>query len=53
MHFELRHLEVDHIIARAKGGTDHIDNLKLLRGSCNRIKGDRGMTSLKHKLQLR
>ena len=51
-HFETRHLEVDHIIARRKGGTDHIDNLQLLCGSCNRIKGDRGMEYLRSKLQL-
>ena len=51
-HFEARHLEVDHIIARGKGGTDHMDNLQLLCGSCNRIKGDRGMDYLKTKLQL-
>ena len=51
-HFEARHLEVDHIIARANGGTDHIENLQLLCGSCNRIKGDRGMEYLRVKLQL-
>ena len=51
-HFEPRHLEVDHIISRNKGGTDHIGNLQLLCGSCNRIKGDRGMEYLKSKLQL-
>ena len=51
-HFELRNLETDHIIARARGGTDHIDNLQLLCGSCNRIKGDRGMEYLTVKLQL-
>ena len=51
-HFEARHLEVDHIISRAKGGTDHIENLQLLCGSCNRIKGDRGMEYLRAKLQL-
>ena len=51
-HFESRHLEVDHIIARKKGGTDHIDNLQLLCGSCNRVKGDRGMEYLKARLQL-
>ena len=51
-HFELRHFEVDHIIARAKGGTDHIDNLQLLCGNCNRVKGDRGMEYMRTKLQL-
>ena len=51
-HFEARHLEVDHIISRGKGGTDHIENLQLLCGSCNRIKGDRGMEYLRVKLQL-
>ena len=51
-HFEARHLEVDHIISRRKGGTDHIDNLQLLCSSCNRIKGDRGMEYLKARLQI-
>ena len=51
-HFEPRHLEVDHIIARQKGGTDHLENLQLLCGSCNRIKGVRGMEDLLAKLQL-
>ena len=52
-HFETQHLEVDHIIARVKGGTDHLSNLQLLCGNCNRIKGDRGMEYLRTKLQLR
>ena len=51
-HFEMRHLEVDHIIAWQKGGTDHIENLQLLCGHCNRVKGDRGMEYLIAKLQL-
>ena len=51
-HFEARHLEVDHIIAPNTGGTDHLDNLQLLCGSCNRIKGDRGMEYLMTKLQI-
>ena len=51
-HFEARHLEVDHIIALKKGGTDALDNLQLLCGNCNRIKGDRGMDYLKAKMQL-
>ena len=52
-HFESRHFEVDHIISRKKGGTDHPENLQLMCGSCNRIKGDRGMEYLRSKLQLR
>ncbi|MCY3840043.1 MAG: HNH endonuclease signature motif containing protein, partial [Gammaproteobacteria bacterium] len=52
MHFELRILEIDHTIPRAKGGTDHLDNLQLLCSHCNRVKGDRGMEYLKAKLQL-
>ena len=45
-HFESQHLEIDHIIARSVGGTDHIGNLQLLCGHCNRIKGDRGQEYL-------
>ncbi len=51
-HFELRNLEVDHIIARNDGGTGHIENLQLLCGNCNRIKGDRGMEYLRVKLRI-
>lgn len=51
-HFVIGNLEVDHIIARASGGTDHLDNLQLLCARCNRIKGDRGMEYLRTKLQI-
>ena len=40
-HFEFRNLEVDHIVPRARGGTNHLKNLQLLCGHCNRVKGDR------------
>ena len=49
-HFQKQHLTVDHIIAQAKGGTDHIENLQLLRGHCNSVKGDRGQEYLLVKL---
>ena len=52
-HFEMRNLTIDHIIAKSKGGTDHIDNLQLLCGNCNSIKGNRNMSYLKLKLQIR
>ena len=45
-HFQTQHLEVDHIIAESVGGTHHIENLQLLCGHCNRIKGNRGQEYL-------
>ena len=30
---------VDHVVAKARGGTDHLDNLQLLCGACNSVKG--------------
>ena len=50
-HFSIRNFEVDHIIARSQGGTDHIDNLQLLCGYCNRVKGNRGQEYLIAKLE--
>ena len=49
-HFLPQHLTVDHIIARSKGGTDHPDNLQLLCGHCNSLKGDRPMEYLRARL---
>ena len=49
-HFLPQHLTVDHIIARSKGGTDHLDNLQLLCGHCNSLKGDRPKEYLRARL---
>ena len=51
-HFQKQHLEIDHIIARSVGGTDHITNLQLLCSHCNRIKGDRGQEYLVSRLNV-
>ena len=42
---------VDHIIAQAHGGTNHIENLQLLCPSCNHIKIDLGMDCMRVRLQ--
>ena len=51
-HFEYRHLEVDHVVPKAKGGQDTDENLQLLCSSCNRIKGPRrDMAGLKARMK--
>ena len=44
-----RNLTVDHKLPRSKGGQDFIDNLQLLCGACNSVKGDRPMSYLLEK----
>ena len=44
--FPFRIFDVDHVVPKSKGGTDHLDNLQLLCSSCNRIKGNRPMAYL-------
>ena len=41
MDFPFKAFTIDHIISRKRGGTDHMENLQLLCGHCNSIKGDR------------
>ena len=50
-HYMIKDLEVDHIKPRSSGGKDVDDNLQLLCGSCNRIKGGRDMRYLRSKLE--
>ncbi len=49
-HFQSQHLEMDHIIPKAKGGTDHPDNFQLLCGNCNKRKGAKTQAEFKAEL---
>ena len=44
--FEFRMFEIDHVVPRAKGGTDHLTNLQLLCPACNRAKGTKSQAEL-------
>ncbi len=46
MDFPFKVFEVDHVLPRSRGGTDHIENLQLLCGHCNRVKGGRDQAYL-------
>ncbi|MXZ54822.1 MAG: HNH endonuclease [Gammaproteobacteria bacterium] len=41
--FPFRVMEVDHMLPRSRGGTDHADNLQLLCSGCNKSKGNKTM----------
>ena len=51
VHFEERNLDIDHVVPRAKGGGDFQENLQLLCGNCNSIKGARPMEYLEMVIQ--
>ena len=38
----LRNLTVDHVVPKSRGGADDPDNLQLLCGACNSMKGTKG-----------
>ena len=37
--FPFRNMTIDHVVAQFRGGSDHLDNLQLLCGACNSMKG--------------
>ncbi len=39
--FPIRNFTIDHIVARSRGGSDHLENLQLLCGACNSTKGSK------------
>ena len=47
----IRYFHTDHIIPKAKGGKDTEDNLQLLCGPCNSLKGTGSMDNLFKKLK--
>ena len=49
--FPFKLFEVDHVVPRSRGGTDHLENLQLLCSHCNRIKGDRAQAFLMARLK--
>ena len=44
-------MTVDHIVPKEHGGTDHKENLQLLCGACNSLKGTGTQSELKAKLK--
>ena len=49
--FPFRNFSVDHVVPRAKGGNDHMDNLQLLCTACNSSKGTLSQDAFMAKLK--
>ena len=43
-------MDIDHIIAKSRGGQDADDNLQLLCRNCNTVKGGKGMQHLRRQI---
>ncbi|MDE0265226.1 MAG: DNA methyltransferase [Bryobacterales bacterium] len=50
-HFPFQNFTVDHIVAKSKGGTDHLENLQLLCNHCNSVKGTMDQSAFVAKLK--
>ena len=44
--FPFRNFTTDHIVPQSGGGSDHLENLQLLCGACNSLKGNRDQAYL-------
>ena len=49
--YRIKDFEVDHITPKSKGGPDTDENLQLLCGNCNRVKGDKSQEYLISKVR--
>ena len=49
--FPFRNMTVDHVVPQSRGGSDHLDNLQLLCGACNSVKGVRSQEAFIAKLK--
>ena len=50
-HFPFQNFRVDHVVAKSKGGTDHLENLQLLCNHCNSVKGTMDQAAFMAKLR--
>ena len=49
--FPFRNMTVDHVVPQSKSGSDHLDNLQLLCGACNSMKGAQSQEAFIAKLK--
>ena len=49
--FPFRNFTIDHVVPKASGGPDHLDNLQLLCNACNSMKGTRSQAEFRAELK--